>query len=390
MDLLRHDTSVEVRKAVLKEIDITEESLPVILERAHDVDVGIRKMLFSLRLRDIDFGQLSIDQREEILKFGLGDRESTIKEACVNLILNYWSASVDYNIIKFLSHLDVVNNLEIAELFLKAVLKAKPDFFGNDELFKMEVFLQNLTKETALLMRVALESKKNDNGSGNSNNEGDSLIATGAGATATITNNNITQEDCLPELCTIASLIKKNYEDWLICDGNEELKEEYEFIIKQLLSCTALADFGDEVGRRSMINVVLELICNFQLGESLFKSLCDLLVVMTCNPKEFLQVIGDVLLDVRDIFTNMEFEIDIRTIAHLRGLQLIGSALGMEGPNSLLYNILDLFIIPAVNSELLSVQVEGLRILGLCCTNDLNLSREYQELLIAFVELEQL
>lgn len=398
VDLLRHDTSPEVRKAVLREIDISsEESLSIILERAHDVDVGVRKILFSIRLKDVDFGQLSMEQREGILRFGLGDRESVIRDACVDLILNYWSASVDYNIIKFLSHLNVISNLEIAELFLKAIQKVKPDFFGHEDLFKMDIFLQNLTKETALLMRVLLENKQeNEKMKINSKSPSfDTVDMISNNSNSSGNGNVMTVQDCLPELCTIASLIKKTYEDWLICQGDdrEDSKEEYEFIIKQLLSCAELADFGDEVGRRSMIEIVLELICNFQLGESLFRKLCDILVTMTCNPQEFLQITENVLLDTRDIFMNMEFEIDIRTIAHLRGLEIVNSALRMEGSNPLLYNILDIFIIPAVNSELLSVQMEGLTALGLCCMNDsvgLALANEYQDLLVAFIELEQL
>ena len=74
IDLMQHDPSVDVRKAALLQIDVNPKSLPSILERRRDVDIGIRKIFFSKKMQEIDVLSLTIQQRDEILNSGLTDR----------------------------------------------------------------------------------------------------------------------------------------------------------------------------------------------------------------------------------------------------------------------------------------------------------------------------
>jgi condensin complex subunit 3 len=74
LDLLAHDPSVEVRRVALKQVDVTSKSLPIILERRHDIDNGIRRMFYAEKMKEIDLKMLTIQQRDEILQAGLSDR----------------------------------------------------------------------------------------------------------------------------------------------------------------------------------------------------------------------------------------------------------------------------------------------------------------------------
>ena len=74
MDLMQHDPSADVRKAALLQIDVNPKSLPFVLERRRDVDVGIRKVFYSKKMQEIDVLSLTIQQRDEILNSGLTDR----------------------------------------------------------------------------------------------------------------------------------------------------------------------------------------------------------------------------------------------------------------------------------------------------------------------------
>lgn len=74
LDLLAHDPSVEVRRVAMSQVDVTPKSLPVILERRHDLDNGIRRLFYAEKMKEIDLKMLTIQQRDEILQAGLSDR----------------------------------------------------------------------------------------------------------------------------------------------------------------------------------------------------------------------------------------------------------------------------------------------------------------------------
>lgn len=74
IDLLRHDPASDVRKAALLQLQVTEQTLPVLLERCRDIDPQLRRLFYSKKMAEIDINELSIHQRDEILKCGLNDR----------------------------------------------------------------------------------------------------------------------------------------------------------------------------------------------------------------------------------------------------------------------------------------------------------------------------
>ncbi len=75
IDLLQHDPSADVRKAALLQIAVCPQSIPAVLERRRDVDNLVRRMFYSKKMAEIDVNtDLTIQQREEVLKSGLTDR----------------------------------------------------------------------------------------------------------------------------------------------------------------------------------------------------------------------------------------------------------------------------------------------------------------------------
>ena len=74
MDLLQHDPSAEVRRTVLGQIDVTPRSLAVVLARRRDVDPKIRRFFYTNKLAEIDIHNLTIEQRDQVLRSGLTDR----------------------------------------------------------------------------------------------------------------------------------------------------------------------------------------------------------------------------------------------------------------------------------------------------------------------------
>lgn len=101
LDRMNHDTSPEVRRAVMLNIPLTNITMDEVLRRTRDVDTTTRKMVYSHVLPtkiwqlDDDGEQvigtshpkvLKIEQRERVATNGLGDREASVKAAAAGLI----------------------------------------------------------------------------------------------------------------------------------------------------------------------------------------------------------------------------------------------------------------------------------------------------------------
>jgi condensin complex subunit 3 len=69
----------DVRKTVLGQLEITQDVLPLVVERTRDVDPTVRRLVYRKVLADVpDFRVFSIAERELILRHGLYDRYASL------------------------------------------------------------------------------------------------------------------------------------------------------------------------------------------------------------------------------------------------------------------------------------------------------------------------
>ena len=72
---IRTRLNSEVRRSALFNIEQSKETLPLILERARDIDPYNRRSVFAKPMEELsDFRKLSIEDREKLLRYGLSDR----------------------------------------------------------------------------------------------------------------------------------------------------------------------------------------------------------------------------------------------------------------------------------------------------------------------------
>ena len=76
-----------------------------------------------------------------------------MKEACVGLVCEHWIPQCGNNPLMFLECLDVLSNTEIAAQALRAFFS----FNGSLSISFDDLFMDNLTPECALLMRICCE-----------------------------------------------------------------------------------------------------------------------------------------------------------------------------------------------------------------------------------------
>lgn len=151
-----------MRKAVLINIPIEQDTLPAILDRTRDTDANMRKAVYDSVLgKHVSQGPeklmgpthpraLSIKQRELIVKNGLGDRESAVRAVAANLLATWVDVSdvnaddvdrsskggdkeqLESRMLSFLNLFDL-NEGEVATNALSSIFQAKADIIDNIE-----------------------------------------------------------------------------------------------------------------------------------------------------------------------------------------------------------------------------------------------------------------
>lgn len=387
MDLVQHDPAAEVRRTVLQQIDVNEKSLPTILARKRDHDPRIRRAFYATKLAELDIRTLTIQQRDAVLRAGLTDRDEAVKQACIDMIFSSWIHDTNSNLIEFLHCLDVMGNTAMAESALECFLGMNPGLFDNFS----APYLENLTVETAFILRVSCQH---------------TLRQPGGGPAAV--------QELLPELTQMAAYIRRAYEALLACEPEDvATRAEIEFVLHELLLVCAHLDYSDEVGRLVLADGLLELLTNLELGDALFTQALLLTIRQAPARADFFETAAGLMADFKDVYTcdgsqappdadglqrSLEalslgdaLPEDVRILAHLRCLeitqQLFSYAHLRLEEEPLLAEALTEIVIPAVNSPFAVIQAAGLLCLALGCGLCRDLAVEYMPLFLDFARL---
>lgn len=379
LELLAHDPSADVRKAVLGHIEVNERTMESILLRRRDVDVSVRKCFYERKMAQIDVRTLSISQRDAILRSGLRDRDSSVRRACVEMVFGSWIKTANNNLIMLLLSLDVIRNLEVAEWALRSFYEMVPDMFPSFP----PAYLQNLTPETAIALRVYCERAGPERA-----------------------------PDLLPEMTELASYIRHHYVSQVSQAEMDEARLESDFIIMELFKTSRLLDRTDEVGRRVLQELIVEMLSNLELTDQVFMAALDLLIHLTPDLGDFLQISGQLVSDLHDLYSlpdgplapaddlqrslesltireeRLQVTEDVRIMAQLRCQEIVAAVYKLPGLSMLTHPVLlDLVndvVIPAVNSHYAAIQEKGLGALGLACLLCRDLAEEYMSLFVEF------
>lgn len=96
LDVVCYDPSAEVRRSAMLQVPLTQNTLRTILSRTRDTDPVTRKLVYSAVLQ-AKLGhprQLTISQREQIVKDGLGDREPAVRVAAGKMVASWFDMVV--------------------------------------------------------------------------------------------------------------------------------------------------------------------------------------------------------------------------------------------------------------------------------------------------------
>ncbi|KAI0092243.1 nuclear condensing complex subunit [Irpex rosettiformis] len=319
LDSLCSDGSPEVRRVALVNLPLTPVTLPIILTRTRDVDPCVRYLVFSKSLRHFNPAQLTISQRETLVRDGLGDRDDKVKAAAADVVDDWFDIARGENkadflsdIMQFLALFDLTddNGLTVASDALRSIFATKAPAVRK-VVFPV-TYWRELTPEAAVFARCYIEYTSSD-----------SVEASCSGIG--LNTSRMMEDAGIPVVMAFAFFVQENCN--LMLDVNEELEtlkaerghgglpldEEQNSVLEQceqelvqrvcilgeILKIACCLDYSDELGRRKMFLVIRSMIGVESLPESLVDQCLEVLKVMT-DDREMIKVTVEVMGELRD------------------------------------------------------------------------------------------
>ncbi|KAG7891812.1 hypothetical protein KL936_001755 [Ogataea polymorpha] len=286
--VMQNDTNPEVRRACLRQIEKTRHTEPYIFERARDTNSVNRRLLYSKVLPDFkDFRRIDYKAREQLLKWGLKDREESVKKAAIKWLTENWMQTLNNDVMELLERLKVTKS-EIAETAVRVFLDNRQDVVA--KITFDEQIMRALTPETSLLLRVYYQHC-NDT-------------------------NKITQiEKYFPEAAQFADILSgyfaKRKEILIVLNQQKPLLEaessvdmteldDLDFILRQLLIVASEYDYSDEFGRSRMLNTLRAVLTGDHLSDNLIEVLMLCIHKLSISERDFTQMIVEIINDLKD------------------------------------------------------------------------------------------
>ncbi|KOC08205.1 putative nuclear condensin complex subunit 3 [Aspergillus flavus AF70] len=428
VDIMQNDTSAEVRKTLLLNLPLLRKTLPYLLERARDLDAATRRALYARLLPTLgDFRHLSLSMREKLLRWGLRDRDESVRKATGKLFYDRWIedvASTDNDeegpanqrsppnipaLLELLERIDVLNSgieTGIAHEAMRSFWEGRPDY--REAVVFDEEFWESLTAESAFLIRSFNDFCRVEH-----DGKFDNLA-----------------DEKMPEVTALAYFLNKYMTDLLqrkktakeAGTATDDDSVEHEFVVEQLLHIAMTLDYSDEVGRRKMFSLLRESLAVPELPEECTKLAIETLRFV-CGPNaaaenEFCSVVLEAIAEVHDTIVTEDSFVSARSeisesssrqrsetpeakpfnkeeakakvlkeiMVNMKCLHIALCMLqNVEGnlqANMNLVTMLNNLVVPAVRSHEAPIRERGLECLGLCCLLDKTLAEENMTLFI--------
>ncbi|POS77918.1 subunit of condensin complex [Diaporthe helianthi] len=440
LEVLQNDPSADVRRSLLVNLPILPNTLPFLLERARDQDAMTRRAVYSRLLPALgDFRHLSLSMREKLLRWGLRDRDETVRKAAGKLFRERWiedcagapplnadgqptelpAPSFD-GLLELLERIDVVNSgVEngVGLEAMKGFWEGRPDY--REAVTFDDNFWDTLSAESVFMARSFNEFCRTEG-----NGKYEDLI-----------------EEKLPEVTKLGFYLERYVK--VLTDAlkrieqreepedeeDEEDTVEQEFIVEQLLHIALTLDYSDEVGRRKMFSLLRQTLSIPELPDEVTKLtvnvLRDICAPDNAGEREFCSVVLEAVADVHDTildepndnesFHSAQSEVDedeasaksgkhdkdgdlTEEEAHAKAVKeivinmkclhivqcMLTNVNGSLQENDHLVSMLNNLVVPAVRSHEAPVRERGLLCLGLCSLLDRSLAEENLTLFMHF------
>ena len=347
---MQYDDSSEVRRAALLNLTKKYETIDAILERARDTNSINRRLVFSRISKEIgDFRRIDFRHRENLLRWGLYDRDESVRNCAIKMLSLFWMACVNNDIYELVEQLRVIDS-EISSEAMLALYEARPDI-SSSILIPAETW-KELTTDKAFIIRTFYEHCNNSNlynliernypeslelaqTLDKYLNLRSKIIESNLDLVMDYKSYRLTIEDLTVQLDQIRhdydklerevadkgeknvhtrelkeerariiqrikAMLKAYKEMEEAYNGYFEQLKELEFIIVQLLLLAAQYDFSDEMGRRKMLYLIRSSLFSDKLSERITEISLKILRKISINERDFVAMCVEIIADLQD------------------------------------------------------------------------------------------
>ena len=283
MHIIQNDPSPDVRRAAMLNLIKTPNTLSYVLERARDINSINRRLVYSRVLKSMGlqcFEKIDFKILDQLIKWGLEDRDDMVRNACEKLICYHWINLFNGDLIELLEHFNIMKSVSIYPAVMR-LLNVRDDIINRLK-FPQEIW-KEFTVEIAFLFRCLY--------------------------TVCVDNEYIEViETHFPEASVLAEYVQfyvskrypSNPQETHSIHLSRADRKHLDFIIEQLLITADKYDFSDEIGRRSMLSVIRNLLAYKTLSESLIRIGHKVLKKLSINEKDFVTMAIEIINDLRD------------------------------------------------------------------------------------------
>lgn len=285
MHIIQNDPSPDVRRAAMLNLLKTPVTLSYILERSRDNNAVNRRLIYSRVLKSMGlacFEMIDFKILDQLIKWGLEDRDDSVRKACEKLISYHWINLFNGDLIELLEHFNIIKSNSIYEAMMR-LLTVRSDII-NKLKFPQGIW-KDFTVEIAFLFRCLYTH---------------------------CVDNQLLEviDEHFPEAATLSEYIQfyMNKRFPQPTDSNAQPvtplsradRKHLDFIIEQMLITADKYDFSDEIGRRSMLSVIRNLLSYKTLPESLIRIGHKVLKNLSINERDFVTMAIEIINDIRD------------------------------------------------------------------------------------------
>lgn len=230
--------------------------------------------------------------REKILRWGLNDRDESVREAARRMFNYRWLEDVDGDVIEILERLDVTSDGTkggVKELALRGFWEERKDFV--EKIVFRDDFWEDLTAESAFLARSYndycrdLPSEQREAGD---------------------------IDEKMPEVTKLALHLQRYLNKLVVAlETNDPEAATWEFVAEQLLMITSRMDYGDEIGRRKMFALLRESLGVPELPEGVTKLIVETLGTLSMGEGDFCMLVLEVIAEIHDRIAEDEEETEL-------------------------------------------------------------------------------
>eukprot|EP00750_Incisomonas_marina_P033132 INCI9580.2.p1 GENE.INCI9580.2~~INCI9580.2.p1 ORF type:complete len:823 (+),score=185.98 INCI9580.2:121-2589(+) len=282
LEMIQDDTSVQVRKAAVQAVAVSDTTLDVILSRTRDVNEGVRVAALGVVMQDIPMTVLPIATRTKILDQALRDTSNSVTEAGVQLYTYWLQNEARGDVADFLTFLDVENLERDSTSILRSVINEVDAnhalrngpvgaslFNPATPFFERHPSGGALSVEKSFLCRLVCEHLHSAEGA-----DSDRL------------------EAVRPSMLDVSELLEATLAEDSISN---------EFVVRQVLLTVPYLDMQDESGRRQMVLQLKNfLLATDKTAEENVPAALSAFMAAYDNKQDFMRYMVELCLELRE------------------------------------------------------------------------------------------